>query len=91
MKKIIVKKQVDLKNLKVLVIDEVDSVVGSDFGKNTSKMLFNKYLKDSNYKFILTSATMTDDFREVMESIPSTNNYTKFELAVEQLTLKNVY
>lgn len=72
-------------------MDEVDSVVSSDFGKNSAKMLFNKYLKNSEYKFILTSATMTDDFREVVESIPSTQNYGKFELKVEQLTLKNVF
>ena len=91
LKKLIVKKQIDLKNLKVLVMDEVDSVVGNDFGKNTAKLLFNKYIKECNYKFILTSATITEDFKEVVESIPSTNNYAKIELKVEQLTLKNVY
>lgn len=53
--------------------------------------MFKKVLKDIDYKFIMTSATMTDDFRDVTDNLKDDKNFAKFELPVEQLTLKNVY
>lgn len=85
------KKEIILDNLKWLVIDEADSVFSSDVGKNFAKQLFNKHLSKIDYKFIMTSATMTDDFRDVIANVDNKKNYGKFELPVEQLTLKNVY
>jgi len=67
----------------MIVIDEADNVFANDFGKNTAKQLFNKYLKDCDYKFIMTSATMTEEFKGVLESIKNDKNYVKFELPVE--------
>lgn len=75
----------------MIIVDEADNVYASDVGKNFAKQLFQKYLKNLNYKFIMTSATMTDDFRDVVDSIKDDKNFAKFELPVEQLTLKNVY
>lgn len=80
-----------LERLKWLVFDEADNVFATDFGKNFAKQLFSKYLKGIDYKFIMTSATMTDDFRAVTESIKSDKNFGMFEISVEKLTLKNVY
>lgn len=91
LKKVVLKKQMNLTFLKWVVVDEADSVFSTDFGKNFAKQMFKKILKDIDYKFIMTSATMTDDFRDVIENLKQDKNFSKFELPVEQLTLKNVY
>lgn len=90
-KTLYLKKQLNLERVKLLVIDEADHVVATDLGKNTAKLLVSKYLKKEQYKFIMTSATMTEDFKQVLASIKSDKNFTIFELPREQLTLKNVY
>jgi hypothetical protein len=39
----------------------------------------------------MTSATMTEEFRGVLENIQSDKNHVKFELPREELTLQNVF
>lgn len=66
LKKFLLKKEIKTNNLKILVIDEADSVFGGDFGRNTAKILFSKLLKNIEYKFIMVSATFTDDFKKTI-------------------------
>lgn len=39
----------------------------------------------------MTSATITDDFKNILEEIKSTHQFTQFYLPKEELTLTNVF
>lgn len=80
-----------LKKIKWVVFDEADHVVEEDATKNFAIKLFKNYLKDIDYKFILTSATKTEDLEDVIEVLKPLKKFGRFEVEQEKLTLKNVY
>lgn len=84
------KKTVDFSNAELVVVDEADHVFESDLSKNFFQLFVHKLLKAPNFKVIFTSATMTDDFRKVIQIVQEKRNLIQIELPVEQLTLKNV-
>jgi len=84
------KKTVDFSNAELIVVDEADHVFESDLSKNFFQLFVHKLLKAPNFKVIFTSATMTDDFRKVIQIVQEKRNLIQIELPVEQLTLKNV-
>ena len=84
------KKTLDLKNTRFLVVDEADSVFDHDINLNFFQIFVGKLLKESDFKTIMTSATMTDNFRKVVQSFQEKRNIFQIEIPVEKLTLTNV-
>lgn len=84
------KKAIDPSSIRFLVVDEADSVFDADFNRNFFQSFVSKFLKQSEFKAILTSATMTDNFRKVIQSFQEKRNIIQIEIPVEKLTLTNV-
>lgn len=91
LKNCFIKKKIDPKNIKLLVVDEADSVFESDLGKNFFAGLITKLQKTNDFKIILTSATVTEDSRKIIAKIQEKSNIITTEMPKENLTLKNVY
>ena len=84
------KKKIDPKNIKLLIVDEADSVFEGDMGKNFFSSLIVKLQKTNDFKIIMTSATITEDSRKIIAKIQEKSNIITTELKTEELTLKNV-
>lgn len=89
-KNLIQKKELEFDKIEFLVVDEADSVFDSDLNRNYFQSFVFKLLKNDSFKTILTSATMTDNFRKVIQSMQEKKNVIQIELPVEKLTLNNV-
>lgn len=85
------KKKIDPKNIKLLIVDEADSVFEGDMGKNFFASLIVKLQKTNEFKIIMTSATVTEDSRKIIAKIQEKSNIITTEMKKENLTLKNVY
>lgn len=89
-KNLLQKKAFSPNNIDFLVVDEADSVFDADFNRAYFQTLISKLLKTDRFKAIFTSATMTDNFRKVIQSFQEKRNLILIELPVEKLTLTNV-
>jgi len=89
-KNLLQKKAFSPNNIDFLVVDEADSVFDADFNRAYFQTLISKLLKSDRFKAIFTSATMTDNFRKVIQSFQEKRNLILIELPVEKLTLANV-
>lgn len=91
LKNVLTKKSIDLKNVKLIAVDEADSVFDSDVGKNFFMMFIVKLQSTNTLKIIFTSATVTENSKQVISKVQLKHNIVVLELPKEQLTLKNVY
>jgi len=91
LKNSLAKKMVDLKNVKLIAVDEADSVFDSDVGKNFFMSFIVKLQTTNNFKIIFTSATVTENSKQVISKVQAKHNIVVLELPKEQLTLKNVF
>lgn len=89
-KNLLAKKAFSPNAIDFLVVDEADSVFDADFNRAYFQTLISKLLKTDKFKAIFTSATMTDNFRKVIQSFQEKRNLILIELPVEKLTLANV-
>lgn len=89
-KNLLQKKVLSLSRVEFLVVDEADSVFDADFNRAFFQTLISKLLKNADFKTIFTSATMTENFRKVIQSFQEKRNMILIELPVEKLTLANV-
>ena len=85
------KKLIDLKNVKLIAVDEADSVFDSDVGKNFFMSFIVKLQTTNTFKIIFTSATVTENSKQVISKVQAKHNIVVLELPKEQLTLKNVF
>lgn len=85
------KKLIDIKNVKLIAVDECDSVFDSDVGKNFFMSFIVKLQLTNTFKVIFTSATVTENSKQVISKVQAKHNIVVLELPKEQLTLKNVY
>lgn len=91
LKNVLAKKLVDLKNVRLIAVDECDSVFDSDVGKNFFMSFIVKLQSTNTFKIIFTSATVTENSKQVIAKVQAKHNIVVLELPKEQLTLKNVY
>lgn len=84
------RKTVDFSRLALLVVDEADHVFEQDTSKNFFQVFFTKAVANTATRFIFTSATLTDEFREVIKSLQERRSVIIIEKETEELTLKNV-
>ena len=90
-KKVVVKKCISLEHFKMIAIDEADNVFENQMGKNFFAIFVHKVVK-RDFKIIMTSATITENFRTVVEMLKENPKFrmVSFTVPKEKLTLKNV-
>ena len=86
----VTKKQMDFNAIDLIVVDEADHVFDTDQGKSFFQPFVHRLLNSPNFRLIFTSATMTQDFRQIVQGIQEKRNILSVEMPVEELTLKNV-
>ena len=82
-------RSISFENFKIMAVDEADHVFEAMKGRNFFKTWVTKIHK-TPFRLLMTSATMTDDFENVVEIIKRKMNVVSFVLPKEELTLKNV-
>lgn len=58
----LIKKKVSLTQTKFVVIDEADNVLRTEFAQNYCLQLFNRLLAGKQVRFLMISATSTEEF-----------------------------
>ena len=84
------KKKVLLDSIKMLIVDEADSALENDEAKMFFIKLIQKYLRSLNPYLILSSATNTNNLREIMDKVQDVSSILRLEKEEDELTLKNV-
>lgn len=86
----LIKKKVSLSGVKLVVVDEADNVLRTEFSQNYCINLVNKQLEQVDYKLLMISATRTPEFDSVVSQLKIKGNLIQASLPNEELTLKNV-
>lgn len=86
----LIKKKVSLSNVKLVILDEADNVLRTEFSQNYCINFINRQLEQVDYKLLMISATRTPEFDQVVSQLKIKGNLIQASLPKEELTLKNV-
>jgi superfamily II DNA/RNA helicase len=70
----LIKKKVSLSGVRLVVVDEADNVLRTEFSQNYCINLINKQLEQVDYKLLMISATRTPEFDSVVSQLKIKGN-----------------